>query len=525
MHRLQRRHKYIYPVMKKIIASTTSFVVLISGAASVRQALAFQPAASSYYAPARSINKLVSWKTSLSSTAIDEIPSDAPIVDAEDSDNSSKYSDPEAVLQSRNRLIALCRTLTENSATGKFITRPADKNKFQQAVTDLEAISSSSSGPTIRDRDMLLGDWTLIATANLPSSDIRRRINEKKEQNDSSSDKKKGWFNIPKGRSGLSSNGSGATSLNPIQKSIQKSFQVTQRIRNDGTSSSDGTINRVDNVIEYTPIDSLEDILPEESPLSNIIGKLNVNPLQVKNSKVVLIHNAEVESVSPILRTKIAWVSSVLNVAGTSQFFEEDGADVFGLNNLFGEFLNVGSFDTPYVDEDIRVSRSTNGPLLEQLRVFVRSDSNILSDNDEMLDSLTAEMRVEEEIEVANSSIESQMKTVTDAAETVREKVTDVLSEAMDDVVERVQDAVESDLEEIEKAVEDVQSGGDVLDAVSNAGEAVLKIQEDVGNAVVEDVSDVVEKLQDAVLGDDDASDDDKKEEKEEDGDDEDKED
>jgi hypothetical protein len=511
-----------YPVMKKIIASTTSFVVLISGAASVRQAVAFQPAASSYAPAARSINKLVSWKTSLSSTAIDEIPSDAPITDT-DSDNSSKYSDPEAVLQSRNRLIALCRTLTDNSATGKFITRPADKNKFQQAITDLEAISSSS-GPTIHDRDMLLGDWTLIATANLPSSDIRRRMNEKKEQNDSSSGsgkKKKGWFNIPKGRSGLST----ATSLNPIQKSIQKSFEVTQRIRNDGTSSSsDGRINRVDNVIEYTPIDSLEDILPEESPLSNIFGKLNVNPLQVKNSKVVLIHNAEVESVSPILRTKIAWVSSVLNVAGTSQFFEEDGADVFGLNNLFGEFLNVGSFDTPYVDEDIRVSRSTNGPLLEQLRVFVRSGSKVLSDNDEMLDSLTAEMRVEEEIEVANSSIESQMKTVTDAAETVREKVTDVLSEAMDDVVERVQDAVESDLEEIGKAVEDVQSGGDVIDAVSSAGEAVLKIQEDVGNAVVEDVSDVVEKLQEVVLGDDDASDDDKKEEKEENGDDEDKE-
>jgi glutamine synthetase type III len=94
----------------------------------------------------------------------------------------------------------------------------------------------------------------------------------------------------------------------------------------------------------------------------------------------------------------------------------------------------------------------------------------------------------------------------------------------MDDVVERVQDAVESDLEEIGKAVEDVQSGGDVIDAVSSAGEAVLKIQEDVGNAVVEDVSDVVEKLQEVVLGDDDASDDDKKEEKEENGDDEDKE-
>jgi len=465
---------------------TSLLLLLISGAASARQhhnGLAFLHSSSS--TPLR-------WNTQSSrcaSTTIDEIPSDVPI----ETDSDSSVVDPEGVLQARNRLIALSKALTTNSPTGKFVTRPSDTKKFQQAIADLEAVSSSSSSSSSREKELLLGDWKLIATSNVPSSDIRRRITEKQNSNSSNGDKKS-WFNLPKARSGLSSDST--SSLNPLQKSIQKSFQVTQRIRND--TAQDGEINRVDNVIEYTPLDTLEDVLPKESPLSNMFGSINVNPLQVKKGKVVLIHKAEVESVSPILRTKIAWTSSVLNVAGTSQYFEEGGADVFGVNNLFGEFLSVGSFDTPFVDEDVRVSRSTSGPILEQLRVFVRVGSNILEEG--MLDSLTAEMRVEEEIEVSSSSIESQMKTVTDAAE----KVTEVLGDAMDDVVERVQDVVEEDLEEVGKAVEEIQAGGDnIVEAVSNATKAIAKVPADVGNVVAEDVAEVVDKLQDAVSGDD----------------------
>ncbi len=471
-------------------------LILISGAACARQqnGLAFVHTSSTLRPTIHHYPKTLSSR--YSSTTLDEIPSDAPI------DTSGSGGDPEAVLQARNRLVALSKALTTNSPAGKFITRPSSTKKFQQAIADLEAVASSSS-PTNRDKEMLLGDWMLIATANVPSSDIQRRITEK-QNNSSSNDKKRSWFTMPQRRSGLSN---GNSSLNPIQKSIQKSFQVTQRIRNDGASSSseEGEINRVDNVIEYTPLDTLEDILPKDSPLFNIFGKVNVNPLQVKKSKVVLIHKAEVESVAPVLRTKIAWTSSVLNVAGSSQYFEENGSDIFGVNNLFGEFLNVGSFDTPYVDEDVRVSRSTSGPILEQLRVFVRVGSKILDESNEgMLDSLTAEMRVEEEMEVTSTSIERQMKTVTVAAETVREKVTDALSDAMEDVVERVQDVVESDLEEIGKAVEEVQAGGDIVEAVSNATKAVVKVPADVGSVVAEDVSAVVEKLQDAISGEDD---------------------
>ena len=67
-----------------------------------------------------------------------------------------------------------------------------------------------------------------------------------------------------------------------------------------------------------------------------------------------------------------------MNVAGTSKYLDPDGGDVFGLNNVLGEFLNAGYFDTPYVDGDVRLSR-TSGPASEQLRVFVRVGSALLA--------------------------------------------------------------------------------------------------------------------------------------------------
>mmetsp|Transcript_27755 Transcript_27755/g.50590 ORF Transcript_27755/g.50590 Transcript_27755/m.50590 type:complete len:504 (-) Transcript_27755:144-1655(-) len=425
----------------------------------------------------------------LASSAIeDDVPSDAAIA-LDDNNNNS-------ILQARNDLLALAKTLSSNSPSGTFLTRPADKRELQKAIQNLEAVSAASTGDN--EKEMLLGDWTLIATASLPSSNIRSRMDSKQSTNK----KSKGWFD----EKSLFGNGD-----NPIQKSIRKTVKVTQRIRNDGASSSEsvaGEIDRVDNVIEITPLDTLESIIPTESPLYNLLGSVNVNPLQVKKSKVVLVHKAEVESVAPVLRTKIAWTSSILNVAGSSQFLEPEGEDVFGVNNLLGEFSGAGTFDTPYVDGEVRVSR-TSGPVVEQLRVFVRQGDALEEEDD--VEETAVDSGEDDEDEHVGARAKKVVDAATSLAENAREvidkdmeSVTTALGDKMDDVVYKVQDAVEDDLKSIGDAVEGVQSaikgeGGDVGEAIGEVAEAVVKGARDVRDIVEEDRVELEGELREAM--------------------------
>lgn len=215
-----------------------------------------------------------------------------------------------------------------------------------------------------------------------------------------------------------------------------------------------------------------------------------------------------------------------MNVAGTSQFFEPEGSDIFGANNPLGEFLNTGTFETPYIDEDIRVSR-TRGPVFEQLRVFKRKGSDVM--DSDLIDSIKAELRVEEQVEagVSAAKAEAQVKKVTDAAQSIGdamvsirddvksavvkdvEGVNKALGDAMDDVVGKVQDVVEDDLNEIGNAIgavaKSIQGDGELPEAVANVTRAVTKVPQDVQKVVDGNVASVgksIEEASDAIVKD-----------------------
>jgi len=62
----------------------------------------------------------------------------------------------------------------------------------------------------------------------------------------------------------------------------------------------------------------------------------------------------------------------LVNVAGKSQFLDPKGQDIIGINSPLKEF-QAGTFETTYMDEDLRISRTKYGSS-DILRVYVRSE-------------------------------------------------------------------------------------------------------------------------------------------------------
>lgn len=257
------------------------------------------------------------------------------------------------VVSSRDNLLSYAEQL--NSQSGPFLRDVESMQRLKKKVAELEAVCDA---PILSNVDKMVGDWKLLCTTD----SVERREQQQQQQRS-----RRRTFPLPLLPGFLTKKSLDEDTSNPFEKNVRESVRVIQRIRRD--DNNDNPINRVDNVIEFIPL-TWTDVLPFS--ISDTLN--NLNPLEVTKSKVSLIHTAEVQSVSPVLRTKIVLKSIVVNVAGKSQFLEPQGDDVLGLNVPFGDLANFGSFDTTYVDDTLRISRGKTG-FVEQLRVFIREDT------------------------------------------------------------------------------------------------------------------------------------------------------
>jgi len=374
------------------------------------------------------------------------------------------------IIQARNDLISTSNALTSESPTGLFITRPSDRAQFTKAVARLEAIAPTTSDES---EPLMLGEWTLVATS------------------------RKTVFDVNNSSSAGNSNGKKKISLPKLNPKIKNSIKVTQSIRTDQDESLK-TINRIDNIIEFD--NTMTKLLPAF-----------LNPLQIDQSKVILVHKAKVQTFVPF-RTKLALQSVVLNIAGQTKNLDPNGADVFGLNiPSLSEWMNSGEFDTTYVDQDVRVSRGTIG-FLEQTRVFVRKGSHLL-DSSVMDNEVYVETPEEKQLNSIVEAIGGVADAVGELTNDVKTTVEKDLGYMRDDVevtMQEIKDVVEDDVKEIGDAVSKVKSAiiGDeeVEEAIDNAVSAVTDFERDVeesihgaADSLKKTVDEDMEKVQGAV--------------------------
>lgn len=368
----------------------------------------------------------------------------------------------DALLSTRNDLLSTTLKLVSDSATGVFITAPADRAEFIKAVARLEAVCPTTSDES---EPLCLGDWTLLATTK--RTPVGKSLDDRLDTSDENVKK----FKLP---------------MTDLSSKLQESITVTQRIRCSNMAAGP-IVDRVDNIIEF------------DNTQTNILPSF-LNPLQLEKSKTVLIHDAKVESFVPF-RTKISLKSVVFNLAGQSKQLDPEGADVLGLNiPSLSDWMNAGNFDTTYVDENVRISRGKTG-IFEETRVFVKQgyDLDAWKDGNGVV---SAEEKEDEnnKLDKIRSAVGNVATAVEDLGNDVKqtiEKDAEFVKDDIEKVVKDVREVIEEDLKDVGEAVEKVKSA--IIDD-EEIEEAVDNVTSLVGD-VVKDITEDRKKLQDAVVG------------------------
>jgi hypothetical protein len=153
------------------------------------------------------------------------------------------------------------------------------QESFKAAVEKLE---ETAEPPT--DTSLLTGDWTLLCSTTTTARGISGIDTSKLP-----------FFN--------------QGPLKDIRDTINQSLKVEQKIK--AGEFSDG-VDSIDHVIDYKPPNKLSAVLKSlPSNIPDVIKDLNINPLQVSETKIVLKHKAEIESVIPVIKTKLVLNSIV----------------------------------------------------------------------------------------------------------------------------------------------------------------------------------------------------------------------
>jgi hypothetical protein len=199
------------------------------------------------------------------------------VVSVDDQDKSAA-----ATCIAREELMEL--TTDFKSKYGVLLIDSKAKASFRDAVEKLENLTES---PT--DTSLLVGDWTLLCSYSSAFPKKTNIIDTSK---------------IPFFNEGP---------IKDIKDTLNDSIEVVQRIKFGESSNS---IDSIDHIINYTPPNALSSFLKN---IPDAIKDLDINPLKVSDTKVILKHKAEVEAVIPLIKTKL----SLQSVVGKYRYLSE----------------------------------------------------------------------------------------------------------------------------------------------------------------------------------------------------------